>query len=308
MLRSALRGVTLMTESPAQAEVIIYTDGACDPNPGPGGWAALLLSGQHRKVLTGHEPSTTNNRMELQAIIAALQALKQPCQVRLHTDSEYVQKGVTQYLDRWKAKGWRTSDKKAVANRDLWEALDAAMQRHQVEWLWVKGHAGDPYNEEVDRLSVGMIPRSQLPLGETGATHLFAGASCLGAAGPGGWAAVIRSGEATRELSGREEQTSANRLHLVAVVRGLEALPAGATVHVYTPSDYVAQGAERWLKGWARNGWRTQAGQAVRHAELWQAIQRAGDARPVHWHCLKTEATRPEESRRADAMARAAAR
>ena len=166
-----------MSDAPALLEVTLYTDGACDPNPGPGGWAALLLFGGHRKALTGYVPSTTNNRMELQAIISALQALKQPCRVRLYTDSEYVRKGVTQYLARWKAKGWLTSDKKAVANRDLWEALDAAMQRHQVEWNWVKGHAGDPYNEEVDRLSVGMIPRSQLPLAEQGVTHLFAGAS-----------------------------------------------------------------------------------------------------------------------------------
>ena len=105
-----------MTDQP---EVIIYTDGACDPNPGPGGWAAVLRSGAHEKVLTGHEPRTTNNRMELQAVIAALSALKQPCRVVLHTDSTYVQKGVTEYLERWKAKRWQTADKKAVANQDL---------------------------------------------------------------------------------------------------------------------------------------------------------------------------------------------
>src|SRR5947209_13659560 len=135
-----------MPNAPTLPEVTIYTDGACDPNPGPGGWAALLLFAEHRKTLTGREPGTTNNRMELQAVIAALQALNQPCQVRLHTDSAYVQKGVTQYLARWKAKGWQTADKRAVANRDLWEALDASMQRHQVDWLWVKGHAVDPHN------------------------------------------------------------------------------------------------------------------------------------------------------------------
>jgi ribonuclease HI len=297
-----------MTEGPTQTKVIVYTDGACDPNPGPGGWAALLLFGGHRKTMTGFEPRTTNNRMELQAIIEALQALNQPCQIRLHTDSEYVQKGVTQYLGRWKARGWLTADKQPVANRDLWEKLDTAMQRHRVEWLWVKGHAGDPHNEEVDRLSVGMIPRAPLPLAETGATHVFAAASCLGASGPGAWAVVTRAGENTRELSGREEQTSANRLHLMAVVRGLEAAPAGGMTHIYTPSDYVAQGAERWVKGWARNGWRTKEGQPVKHAELWQALQRASHGRPVRWHSLKTEAVRPEESKRADSLARAAAR
>jgi ribonuclease HI len=297
-----------MTDTPALPEVVIYTDGACDPNPGPGGWAALLMFGLHRKTLSGHDRTTTNNRMELQAIIGALQALTQPCQVRLHTDSEYVRKGVTLYLSRWKAKGWRTAGKQTVANRDLWETLDAATQRHQVEWLWVKGHAGDEHNEEVDRLAVSMIPRSALPLAEAGAAHLFAGASCLGAAGPGGWAAVVRAGESTRELSGREAETSANRLHLLAVARGLASLPEQATVHVYTPSDYVAQGAESWLKGWARGGWRTKGGQPVKHADVWQAIQQAQAARQVHWHCLKTEAARPEESQRADALARAAAR
>ncbi len=142
-----------MAQVDSLPEVIIYTDGACDPNPGPGGWAAVLRFGKHEKVLTGSEPRATNNRMELQAVIAALGALKQPCRVILHTDSEYVQKGVTEYIARWKEKGWRTAGKKAVANQDLWMALDEAMQRHQIEWRWVKGHAGDPMNERVDRLA-----------------------------------------------------------------------------------------------------------------------------------------------------------
>ena len=117
-------------------EVIIYTDGACDPNPGPGGWAAVLRfeaqPAAREKELTGADPRTTNNRMELQAVIAALNALKKPCRVTLHTDSQYVQKGVTEYLARWKAKGWQTADKKAVANQDLWQALDEVLQRHQI--------------------------------------------------------------------------------------------------------------------------------------------------------------------------------
>ncbi len=169
-----------MTDQP---EVIIYTDGACDPNPGPGGWAAVLRFGAHEKVLTGHEPRTTNNRMELQAVIAALNALKKPCRVALHTDSTYVQKGVTEYLARWKAKGWQTADKKAVANQDLWQALDEALQRHQIEWVWVKGHAGDPLNERVDQLAVSMIPRSALPLDDAQAIHIFTGVSCSGPIG-----------------------------------------------------------------------------------------------------------------------------
>jgi len=297
-----------LSDVAAPRDVTLYTDGACDPNPGPGGWAVLLLFGDHQKTLTGSAPKTTNNRMELQAVISGLEALTRPCRVRLCTDSEYVHKGVTEYMERWKTRGWRTSAKEPVANRELWEALDAALQRHTIEWNWVKGHAGDPHNETVDRLATGMIARPALPTADTTATHIFAGASCLGASGPGGWAAVVRAGTAARELSGREAQTSANRLHLLAVVQGLGALPAGAAAHVYTPSDYVAQGAEHWVKQWARNGWQTKQGQAVKHSELWQTILQARQQRSIQWHCLKNEAARPDESKRADELARGAAR
>ena len=282
-------------------EVTVYTDGACDPNPGPGGWAAILRFGAHEKELTGSDPRTTNNRMELQAVIAALAALKQPCRVVIHTDSEYVQRGVTEWMPGWKAKAWRK-----VANRDLWEALDQAAQRHAIEWQWVKGHAGDPLNERVDRLAVGMIPRPQLPLDDAGAAHVFTGVSCLGPGGPGGWAAVVRSGDATDELSGREADTSANRLHLIAIARGLERVPESHRVHVYTSSDYAAQGASQWVKKWAAQGWRTQEGQAVKHREVWQAIEAAAHVRPVNWHSLKDE-VKPAESRRAEELARQAA-
>jgi ribonuclease HI len=287
--------------------VLIYTDGACDPNPGPGGWAALLQSRGQEKTLTGSSSNTTNNRMELQAVIAALEALRQPCQVQLHTDSEYVQRGVTEYLESWKARGWKTSDRRAVANRDLWEALDRAMQRHQIDWFWVKGHAGDPLNERVDQLAVSMIPRSSLPLDDREAFHVFTGVSCLGPAGPGAWAVVIRSAQGEQELSGHEARTSANRLHLVAIAQGLAAVPAGAKVHLYTPSDYAAQGAKQWVKSWAAQGWHTQGGQTVKHKEVWQAIQAAAEARHVSWHCLKDEA-RPAESRRSEEVAQQRAR
>lgn len=287
--------------------VVIYTDGACDPNPGPGGWAALLIAGENRKTLTGADPHTTNNRMELQAVIHALAALKRPCRVQLHTDSEYVQKGVTERLAHWKARGWVTSAKRSVANRDLWEALEAALQRHQVEWHWVRGHAGDPLNEEVDRLAVSLIPRPDLPLADPGAAHVFTGVSCLGQSGPGAWAVIVRAGAEVRELAGYEASTSANRLHVLAMVKGLEAAPAGRPVHVYTPSDYAAQGAERWSKGWAAAGWRTKDGAPVKHKEIWQALLAGAQAHPVRWHCLK-DAARPAESHQAEDLARRTAR
>ena len=134
--------------------VIIHTDGACKGNPGPGGWGAVLQTGGgHEKELWGGEPSTTNNRMELMAAIAALEALKRPCRVDLHTDSKYVMQGITEWMRGWKARGWLTADKKPVKNADLWQRLDAARLRHDVKWRWVKGHAGHELNERADQLA-----------------------------------------------------------------------------------------------------------------------------------------------------------
>ena len=132
-------------------EILIWTDGACSGNPGPGGWAALLRSGHHEKIISGYENQTTNNRMELHAAIGALQQLKKPSQVVLTTDSTYVKDGITKWLASWKAKGWKTAAKKAVKNQDLWQMLDEATQRHQIEWRWTKGHVGQAENERVDQ-------------------------------------------------------------------------------------------------------------------------------------------------------------
>ena len=133
--------------------VVVYTDGGCHGNPGPGGWAAVLTCGPHRRELSGGVPATTNNRMELQAAIAALNILKDPCAVQLHTDSNYLREGITSWLPGWKRNGWRTKTKAPVKNADLWRQLDAVVSRHQVAWRWVKGHAGDPGNERCDQLA-----------------------------------------------------------------------------------------------------------------------------------------------------------
>jgi len=130
-----------------------FTDGACRGNPGPGGWGVLLRSGGHVKELSGGEPATTNNRMELRAAIEALSALKESCRVALYTDSVYVRSGITQWLPAWRARGWRTADRKPVKNQDLWQALAAQAERHEVSWHWVKGHAGHPENERADELA-----------------------------------------------------------------------------------------------------------------------------------------------------------
>lgn len=134
-------------------KIEIYTDGACKGNPGPGGWGAWLIAGEHEKELCGGERNTTNNRMELRAVIEALNALKRPSEVVLHTDSQYVQKGISEWIVGWKKRGWRKADKSPVLNVDLWQALDEARLRHTIEWRWVKGHAGHPGNEKADELA-----------------------------------------------------------------------------------------------------------------------------------------------------------
>ncbi len=139
--------------------VAIWTDGACSGNPGPGGWGAILRYGATEKDLCGGESPTTNNRMELMAAISALEALKRPCTVDLHTDSEYMRNGITKWIAGWKRNGWHTADKKPVKNVDLWERLESAIERHEIRWHWVKGHAGDEMNERADELArQGMAP------------------------------------------------------------------------------------------------------------------------------------------------------
>jgi ribonuclease HI len=137
----------------ADPHVTIYTDGACSGNPGPGGWGAILMSGDHTKELKGGEPMTTNNRMELMAAISALEALKRPAVVDLHTDSQYLRNGIMAWIKQWKHNGWRTAEKKPVKNEDLWKRLDAALAPHRVRWHWVRGHAGHQHNERADQLA-----------------------------------------------------------------------------------------------------------------------------------------------------------
>ena len=132
--------------------VTIYTDGACEPNPGPGGWAALMVFGRHEKELSGSEVNTTNNRMELTAAVEALCALKEPCQVSLYTDSEYLRRGINEWLPEWRRRGWKRKSGK-LANIDLWQALEASLKEHEITWHWVRGHAGDRLNQRVDSLA-----------------------------------------------------------------------------------------------------------------------------------------------------------
>jgi ribonuclease HI len=142
-----------LTDVQANGRVTIHTDGGCAPNPGPGGWGAILQWSGHTREFKGGEAHTTNNRMELTAAIAALEALKRPCNVDLHTDSQYLRQGITDWIQGWKRNGWRTADKKPVRNVDLWQRLDAAIRRHKVHWHWVRGHSGHDLNERADELA-----------------------------------------------------------------------------------------------------------------------------------------------------------
>ncbi len=142
-----------MAAQVAVGKVQIHTDGACRGNPGPGGWGAILGYGDHEKELLGAERDTTNNRMELMAAIQALEALKRPCEITLTTDSEYLRKGITEWIANWKRRGWKTADKKPVKNQDLWQRLEAATHKHEIHWKWIKGHSGHPENERADQLA-----------------------------------------------------------------------------------------------------------------------------------------------------------
>ncbi len=142
-----------MTDGRGNGRVVVHTDGACSGNPGPGGWGAILQWGGHTRELKGGEAHTTNNRMELMAAIVALETLKRPCDVEVHTDSQYLRQGITGWIHGWKRNGWRTADKKPVKNADLWQRLDAAVDRHTVHWHWVRGHSGHDLNERADELA-----------------------------------------------------------------------------------------------------------------------------------------------------------
>ena len=150
-----------MASEQKEIQVEIFSDGACSGNPGPGGWGTVLRFGEIEKELSGFEAETTNNRMELTAAIAGLEALKRPCRVRLTTDSEYLKKGITEWIDGWVRRGWKNAQKKPVANRDLWERLLALRKKHQIEWHWVRGHTGHAENERCDELARAAIERSR---------------------------------------------------------------------------------------------------------------------------------------------------
>jgi len=274
-------------------EITIYTDGGADPNPGAGGWAAILIdpaSGKARE-LSGGEPVATNNRMELTAAIRALEALTQRCRVHLFTDSLYLRKGITEWLPGWIARGWRRKEG-VLQNEDLWRRLAELIQEHQIRWDWVKGHAGNRWNERADVLATleirkqraGRAAAAPAP-GEPPEAEVFLRVSCAGRRG--GWASLIRCQGEEKVLAGGLPATTANQLDLLGAIAALDSLPSGISVAIHTGSDYLRNGAARWIEGWKKRGWKTQEGQPVQNRELWERLEKAMAARRVTWPEVK---------------------
>lgn len=276
-----------MTELPG---VTIYSDGGAKPNPGPGGWGALLIESAsgREKELSGAEIETTNNRMELTAAVEALRTLKGPCEVEFYTNSQYVRNGITEWMRGWIRNGWITSGKEPVKNKDLWQELDKETQRHTINWHWVRGHAGNEYNERVDQLATAAREKltGRTATAPTSDAGYEIGLRVAMSGKRGGWAYRMVDHTTQRpplSNSGSDTNTSAPRLELMAALEAIRQTPAGASVHVYCPSDYLCKGMNNWLEGWQKRGWKTAAGEPVKHKELWQVLVQEARGRKVRW-------------------------
>lgn len=291
-------------ETPA---VVIYTDGGCNPNPGPGGWGAVLLfADQPPQELCGAEPKTTNNQMELRAAIEALEALAVPHQVEIRTDSKYVKQGITEWLPKWQASNWQRG-KTEVKNKDLWQKLAKEAGYHRITWQWVKGHAGNKWNERADELASSMIPKSELPLDDETAVHIFTAGSYLGKSKTGGWGVILKYRDTEKSLTGAIANTSANRMHIQSAIEGLLALKKPLPIHLYTSSDYLKDGATQWVKGWQARNWQTKEGKAVSHRDLWEKLLNLTQQLQVQWHVVSKE-TMPPQMKQAKELSSQAAR
>jgi ribonuclease HI len=289
---------------PAVAAIRVYTDGGCRPNPGPGGWGAVLHLAEGTHELAGGEADSTNNRMELTAALRALEALPAGSEVELITDSTYLQQGITRWLAGWRRRGWVTAARQPVANRDLWMALDAAAQRHRVRWRWARGHAGEAGNERAHELAAAAIPAASAARRSTpnaaAATpdvdevEVFLGVAWSASRGEAAWGAVLRHRNGEKELAGRLELPSANAAHVAGAAFALEAMRRSVPVRVVTASDYLRDGATRWLSTWRERGWRTREGEPVASREWWERLARQLARLEVRWEVADKAATPPE--------------
>ena len=282
-----------------QNKIRVYTDGACNPNPGPGGWGVAILYPNQKKAveLNGGEKETTNNQMELMAAIKGLEKFKEPQNnIVLYTDSQYIRKGITQWIDLWKKNGWQTAEKKSVKNKTLWKRLDDAAQKHGVQWKWVKGHAGNQWNERVDELARKGIPKElkTLPLDDQDAIHIFTAIAFSTKEKIGGWASYLKFKTHTKSISGKINQTTGNRMHILSAIQGLQLIKKKYPIHIYTMSDYLKDGASVWMYNWQKNNWLTKDGQPVKHKDLWVTLEQQVKPYQITWH-LVSKRYLPEE-------------
>ncbi len=252
----------------------IYTDGGADPNPGPGGWGAILIHPKKTRELSGGDPDTTNNRMELTAAIEALKALTRPCHIDFYTDSEYLKNGITKWVEGWIAKGWKN-----VSNVDLWKQLIHLVQPHEIEWHWVKGHAGNEYNERADHLATEARPA---PMWEIDPAMTRVCLRVVGGErtqGPYGWAAVVVRDEVTEILQGGHPNISPNHFQVRAAIAILEQLPPDEPIQFFVNNSYLYDGITKWIDGWRRSGWQ----RPQKFKEDWQRLDALTQARPIVW-------------------------
>ena len=267
----------------------IYTDGSCQPNPGPGGWGAVILSADGSvKAISGSAQHTTNNRMELQAAIEALKAVNNGEDILLFSDSKYLQQGISQWLPSWQNRGWLTSFNSEVKNRDLWQTLAKQINKHDIDWQWIKGHAGNDWNEKADQLARSAVIHPQLPLLEKKAIHIFTAIS-VKATKRGSWSAILRYQDHIKPLYGSVPETTGNRMHIHSAIAGLAAVKRPLPIHIYTFSGYLRDGASQWTRQWSRNNWLTKDGQPVSHKDLWLLLSDFCKRYDISWHLADKE-------------------
>jgi ribonuclease HI len=286
-----------MSTSVLAPYVEIYTDGGCDPNPGPGGWGAVLVSATHSRELSGAERETTNNRMELTAAIEALRALNRPCSVRLTTDSQYLQRGILEWLPKWVANGWRRANGQRVENDDLWRQLQGEAARHDVAWRWIRGHRGEALNERADALaaqarrkltqSAGRRPVVPESASKLPHVEIYTRGCALGTPGPGGYAAVLLDADGRdTAVSGGWPVATNNAMELWAAIAALRTLRRPSEVTVHTVSKYLVDGATQWLAQWERQRWQTRSGEPVKHREIWLELSHLMGDHDIRWQHL----------------------
>jgi len=274
--------------TPSQRHVTIYSDGGCKPNPGPGGWGAVLIFDDNRRELSGGEAETTNNRMELTAAISALNALDGPHHIDFYTDSTYVRNGITQWIYGWIKKNWR-----GVKNVDLWRDLHTATQRHTIDWHWVRGHAGNTENERVDALATAAREALSDDLGLDADTdtppadvQIYTASSGTQKSNKGGWAAVIVQGDDERSAGNYFTKTTVNAIIIQAAIDVLKDIPTDVSVDYYSDSEYLIKGISQWVAGWKKRGWKTASGGAVKNQGLWATLDRLTAERNIRWTYL----------------------